>query len=72
MNTQNNQLMTRYHNDLNQVQLPLTKAGLDVFFAICAKVKNQKDIILSFAEIRELSDFTSCSSEVFFLCLDDD
>lgn len=65
--------IVQYHNDLNQLQIGNFKEKeIDVFFAICFKIKNQgtSEVILTFEELRELTKYSHRSIEKFCKVLD--
>lgn len=65
--------IVQYHNDLNQLQIGgFTEKEIDIFFAICFKIKNQgtSEVVLSFDELRQLIKYTNNGIERFCKLLD--
>ena len=55
--------LVQYRNDLNRVTLNFNEKCLDIFFTICQRVKNKgdADVMLTFSEIIELSNYKTRS-----------
>ncbi|MGL5581330.1 MAG: replication initiation protein, partial [Cetobacterium sp.] len=63
----------RYHNDMNKVSFSsFNEKELDLFFSICHQMKEKgtKEITFTFAELRELSNYTNRSTQRLYLDLD--
>lgn len=60
--------VVKYHNDMNEVAFRgFGKVELDLFFAICSKMKEEKhtEVVFSFHQIRSLSQFKMTSKQAF-------
>lgn len=63
----------KYHNDMNKVSFAgFKEKELDLFFSICQKMKEKgtNEVIFSFAELRQLSQYTNRSVERLYSDLD--
>lgn len=63
----------QYHNDLNTLQMNgFTEKEIDIFFAICFKLKNQgtNEIVLTFEELKKLINYTHRGLDRFCKTLD--
>jgi plasmid replication initiation protein len=63
----------KYHNDMNKVSFAgFKEKELDLFFSICQKMKEKgtNEVIFSFAELRQVSQYTNRSVERLYSDLD--
>lgn len=68
-----NSSIVKYHNDLNNLQMTgFTEKEIDLFFAICLKMKNKsiQELSLTFQELRELIDYKNGNIDRFYKLLD--
>lgn len=60
--------VVKYHNRMNNLSFSkFTKIELDIFFSICTRLKNQdiNKVILTFDEIKKLSQYKATAKETF-------
>ncbi|MDT2692213.1 replication initiation protein, partial [Enterococcus gallinarum] len=60
--------VVKYHNDMNSVAFRgFGKVELDLFFAICSKMRDEgkNEVEFTFHQIRSLSQFKKTSKEAF-------